>query len=385
MTLVAGSHSLFAPVIQKFVAFGNEIGLDGQRLFADMTQGHANATFESNAVLWEIAAAADRSPAVRATLLETDPAGAWDAIRALSGAQEFVVAFEAYLERYGCRAGSWGLGYPTWQEDPASPLRLVRRILEERPEPPEQALREGARRREAVIRGVEERLGNDAVRVARFRKLAEPLAYYIPIREARAYWQLVLTGVMRALLLARGRSLVQRGVLDQPDDVFYLMPEEIESAVNGNAADVSSRIEERKTEWEFWSRRCPPEFIGGGGDTESRRVGDVRAEVIRGVAASRGLVTARARVIADIGDADRLQPGEVLVCAMSSPPWTPLFAIAAAVVTDSGGILSHPAIVAREYGIPCVVGTRVGTQAIRDGDVITVDGEQGTVRIEVGA
>jgi len=90
-------------------------------------------------------------------------------------------------------------------------------------------------------------------------------------------------------------------------------------------------------------------------------------------------------VLADIGDADRLQPGEVLVCAMSSPPWTALFAIAAAVVTDSGGILSHPAIVAREYGIPCVVGTRVGTQAIRDGAVITVDGEQGTVRIEVGA
>jgi len=98
--------------------------------------------------------------------------------------------------------------------------------------------------------------------------------------------------------------------------------------------------------------------------------------------ASRGTVRARARVIRDLSEADRLQSGEVLVCETTSAPWTPLFAIAGAVVTDSGGILSHSAICAREYGIPCVVGTSVGTRQIADGAMITVDGVAGTVEIQ---
>jgi len=104
--------------------------------------------------------------------------------------------------------------------------------------------------------------------------------------------------------------------------------------------------------------------------------------VINGNAASRGSARGRARVIFDLADADRLQEGDVLVCPTTAPPWTPLFALAAAVVTDTGGILSHSAICAREYGIPCVAGTQVGTSQIPDGAMVTVDGAEGIVRIE---
>jgi pyruvate,water dikinase len=89
-----------------------------------------------------------------------------------------------------------------------------------------------------------------------------------------------------------------------------------------------------------------------------------------------------ARVLRDLSQADRLQPGDVLVCETTSAPWTPLFAIAGAVVTDSGGILSHSAICAREYGIPCVVGTQTATQRIPDGALLTIDGVKGTVYIQ---
>jgi pyruvate,water dikinase len=103
--------------------------------------------------------------------------------------------------------------------------------------------------------------------------------------------------------------------------------------------------------------------------------------VISGQAASKGVATGRARIILDLGQAERLQPGDVLVCQTTAPPWTPLFAIAAAVVTDSGGILSHGAICAREYGIPCVAGSQVGTSRIPEGALVTVDGGRGTVTI----
>ena len=104
--------------------------------------------------------------------------------------------------------------------------------------------------------------------------------------------------------------------------------------------------------------------------------------IINGNAASAGQVAGTARVILSLDDAGRLSTGEILVCPATMPPWTPLFAIASGVVTDHGGILSHTAIVAREYQIPAVVGTKVGTSLIQDGQKITVDGTAGTVKME---
>ena len=104
--------------------------------------------------------------------------------------------------------------------------------------------------------------------------------------------------------------------------------------------------------------------------------------IINGNGASGGSATGMARVILTLDDAERLSPGEILVCQATMPPWTPLFGIASAVVTDHGGVLSHTAIVAREYQIPAVVGTKVGTKLIKDGQTITVDGDAGTVKLE---
>ena len=105
-------------------------------------------------------------------------------------------------------------------------------------------------------------------------------------------------------------------------------------------------------------------------------------KMINGIGASAGTVTAPARIVHTLAEAHKLQPGDVLICEMTMPAWTPLFATVAAVVADSGGVLSHCAIVAREYRIPCVVATQVGTQRLKDGQRITVDGAQGIVRIE---
>lgn len=113
-------------------------------------------------------------------------------------------------------------------------------------------------------------------------------------------------------------------------------------------------------------------FAGGPPDAEGP---------IKGQAASAGLVRGPARVILGLHEAELLEPGDILVCRATAPPWTPLFTIAAAVVTDDGGILSHSAIVAREYAIPCVVGTQVATQRIPDGAMIEVDGTKGTVTL----
>jgi pyruvate,water dikinase len=104
--------------------------------------------------------------------------------------------------------------------------------------------------------------------------------------------------------------------------------------------------------------------------------------VLQGIAAAPGVVTGTAKVVKSLDEASKLQQGDVMVCEMTLPPWTPLFSTVSAVVADTGGILSHCAIVAREYRIPCVVGTGVGTVTIKDGQKVTVDGSKGIVRIE---
>ena len=113
-----------------------------------------------------------------------------------------------------------------------------------------------------------------------------------------------------------------------------------------------------------------------------RREASRDPKVITGIGASAGTVTGTARVVRALSEAHKLLPGDVLVCEMTMPAWTPLFASVSAVVADSGGVLSHCAIVAREYRIPCVVGTQNGTQMLKDGQRVTVDGAQGIVRVE---
>ena len=101
-----------------------------------------------------------------------------------------------------------------------------------------------------------------------------------------------------------------------------------------------------------------------------------------GTGASRGVVQGRAKVVRRLADASKLQPGDIMICEMTMPPWTPLFATISGLVADTGGVLSHCAIVAREYHLPCVVGTAIGTSVITDGMLVTVDGSKGLVRID---
>jgi pyruvate,water dikinase len=201
------------------------------------------------------------------------------------------------------------------------------------------------------------------------------------------------TVLLRLPVLEAGRRLSAAGALGDPADAFLLTLEELQDALLRQDGGWDALAARRKDEMRHWAAVLPPQFIGTEPVAVARR--DVvdrfwgldkapssDSKVITGNGASRGKVTAPARVVRHLGEADKLEPGDILVCEMTMPPWTPLFSSVSAVVADTGGVLSHCAIVAREYGIPCVVGTRVGTRRIKDGQVLTVDGAKGIVRIE---
>jgi pyruvate,water dikinase len=193
------------------------------------------------------------------------------------------------------------------------------------------------------------------------------------------------------MLAEAGDRVAGAGIIEQPDDLYWLRRDELATALAATEnrgerpRGLPEAVEQRTQEWRGRRRVTPPQLL------PERRwyrmldsmmpatTSEQADDVLTGIGASAGRVTATARVLGGPADFSRLEPGDVLVASITTPAWTTLFARAAAVVTDIGGPLSHSSIVAREYGIPAVLGTGVATRRITSGQTITVDGDAGRV------
>jgi pyruvate,water dikinase len=198
--------------------------------------------------------------------------------------------------------------------------------------------------------------------------------------------------MLRAMLREMGRRFASAGAIEQADDIFWLEKAEIDALVGGDSTPWKAKVAKRKEHWARLKHITPPPMI-----PVRKRVMGVKTDifvaqseeaqsgnVIKGVPASAGKATAPACVLHGPEDFNQMRPGEVLVAGTTTPAWTPLFAMASAVVTDIGGPLSHGSIVAREYGIPAVMGTGVATRRIQSGQTVTVDGSAGIVMLGNG-
>jgi pyruvate,water dikinase len=192
-----------------------------------------------------------------------------------------------------------------------------------------------------------------------------------------------LTGRSLGLVLAGGgaRSLVQAGVLREREDSFYLTFQELAEVVRTHALD-DRLIAQRKQEFRSYEALTPPRVLTSDGEVVAGayRRDDVPAGALTGLAVSAGTVEGRARVIHDMGEA-RFEPGDILVTAYTDPSWTPAFVAIKGLVTEVGGLMTHGAVVAREYGLPAVVGVERATRLIRHGQQIRIHGTDGFVEL----
>ncbi|MBI5515308.1 MAG: phosphoenolpyruvate synthase [Deltaproteobacteria bacterium] len=321
-------------------------------------------------------ALADRclgSPALRA--LYEGPAEVTDArVAAAPDGEAYLQAVEAFLSAHGARTGMAYLPFSTrsWREDRAGLHRAVGAMVRAG-ETGAAARRTAAglarfeAREEAVRRGLPRVLRRTFARTLRAWRDAHVA------REASLYAIEEAYGVARGAMAEVGRRLAARGALAAPGHVAFARMGEAREALLGDLAPaelrrrVGRRRSLREVASQAWRAQRPvPERAQGA--------------PLTGTAGSPGVASGPARVILTVEDSSRLQPGDVLVCPYTDPTWTPLFSLASAVVSDTGGPLSHAAIVAREYGIPAVLGTEVGTRALKDGERVVVDGGAGEVR-----
>jgi pyruvate,water dikinase len=235
--------------------------------------------------------------------------------------------------------------------------------------------------------------------VDEFESLLRAAQVSTVLREDHNFWlDTKITYHLRRVSLEIGRRLAERGAIERPDDVFRLALAELtgEAAAALAAPSLRDRIAERRAHATRFAGMTPPAVLGELRPlvptdsailrASSRLGGDfMRAPrppgELAGLPGSRGRVIGPARIVRSLAEAAKLSPGDVLVAPATLPSWTPLFAVAAAVVTDVGGILCHAAVVAREYGIAAVVGARGATAALRDGQLVEVDGDAGIVRL----
>jgi pyruvate,water dikinase len=200
-------------------------------------------------------------------------------------------------------------------------------------------------------------------------------------REYPKYGMISRYFVYKQALLAEAARLVQAHVLREPEDIFYLTLQELHDAVRAQHVD-DQLIRRRKDAFRAYQALTPPRVLTSDGEVVagSYRRDDVPAGALVGLPVSAGTVEGRARVVLDMAEAD-LEPGDILVTAATDPSWTPLFVAIGGLVTEVGGLMTHGAVIAREYGVPAVVGVEQATRLIRDGQRIRVQGTQGYVEI----
>jgi len=304
--------------------------------------------------------------------------------------------FAAYLQRYGGTIYDLDFAKPTPADDPTPVVQAFKLFLRGGGTDPYKRQHGAAQRREQATQATLSRLKR--LRRRLFRSTVQRAQKYAPLREEGLADIGLGYPLVRAMLLEVGRRLVDSGVIREADDVFWLVEDEVSRGSPLREDDqpigcLDDRVQERKARWQARKRMTPPVSLPlppkwlRGLLPAQFQTGAVAAErtpsdVIEGVACSAGRVTAPARVLHGPEDFDRMRAGDVLVAAITTPAWTPLFTLAAGIVTDVGGPLSHGSIVAREYGIPAVLGTGVATRRIQDDQRITVDGSAGTVTVE---
>ena len=345
----------------------------------ELTQGHDNTTLRADELLWDLGRRAADEPAVLDALTAANPASAMRSLRTAGVAAAFFAQLDTFLTEFGGRAEGWDIARATWREEGEGLWNQLAQLAQPNAPDPRAAVEKAGRRREKLVTEISEHFADDAEKLGRFKRRLDRITHYVDVREERALWQLTLRGSLRHALLRRGASLVDLGAIERADDVLYLLPAELDEP----PGDLRATVLHRRADHERWLGLAPPLTVGGHSAEQPSVPALPDDGILRGVGAARGLATGPARVITDLTDADRFEPGDVLVCVMTAPPWTPLLGIAAALVVDTGDLGSHPAIAAREYGIPCVLATSIGTAVIPDGATVTVDGEAGSVRVTV--
>jgi phosphoenolpyruvate synthase/pyruvate phosphate dikinase len=360
----------------------------GEKNAADsLTQSVANnVTSEMGLALLDVADAIRPHPEVVAFLRHSEDDGFPDELPRLAGGREARDAILAWLEKYGRRgAGEIDITRPRWSERPTALVPILLGHIEnfepgEAKRRFEQGRQEASKKEQELLKRLRA-LPNGERKAEETKRMIDRVRTFAGYREYPKYHMVSRYFVYKQALMEEAERLQQAGVLREKEDIFYLRFQEIQDVVRANQVD-DQLIAERKDAFRSYRALTPPRVLTSDGEVVAGayRREDFPAGALVGLPVSAGTIEGRARVILDMAEAD-LEAGDILVTAYTDPSWTPLFVAIRGLVTEVGGLMTHGAVIAREYGVPAVVGVEHATRLIRDGQRIRVHGTDGYVEI----
>lgn len=341
--------------------------------------------------MWDLGRMAASSPTLTAAF-DAGVEGLLDRLRADGGddGTKFLAAFDDFIHAFGSRGpNEWEMRSPTWETHPVLALTAIDRMrVSPESSAPTMSNEDRVADREALTASISEQLAGNPEVQGQFLAGIRAASVFLAARERSKTTIVKLINECRVAMHELGRRLVAAGQIEQVEDFGLVLDQEFDDFL-ADAAAFREVIRERRARMEELASLEPPFILVGElvptSSWERRGANQVEqlqaGQELSGIPGCPGVATGRARVILDQAEGGRLEPGDVLVTAITDPSWTPLFVPAAAVVVDVGAQVSHAVIVSRELGIPCVVSVTDGTRKIPDGAMVEVDGTNGTVRI----
>ncbi len=345
-----------------------------------------NITSEMGLALLDVADVIRPYPDVTEYLQHVKDDNFLDEVVKFNGGQETRDAIDAYLNKYGMRcAGEIDITKTRWSEKPATLVPMIlSNIKNFEPNAGKRKFEQG--RQEALKKEQElldrlKQLPDGEQKAEETKRMIDLIRNFAGYREYPKYRMISRYFVYKQALLKEAEQLAQANVIHEKEDIYYLSFEELREVVRTNKLEYQI-IRTRKDEYKFYEKLTPPRVITSDGEIiagEYKRE-NLPAEAIVGLAVSSGVIEGRARVILNMEDAD-IEDGDILVTSFTDPSWTPLFVSIKGLVTEVGGLMTHGAVIAREYGLPAVVGVENATELIKDGQRIRVHGTEGYVEI----
>jgi phosphoenolpyruvate synthase/pyruvate phosphate dikinase len=360
----------------------------GEKNVADTLSQSApnNITSEMGLALLDVADVIRPYPEVIDYLQQVKDDNFLDELVKFNGGQEARDAIHAYLNKFGMRcAGEIDITRTRWSEKPSILVPVILGNI--RNFEPNAGTRKFEQGLQATLKKEQELLDRlkplpDGEQKAKeTKRMIDLIRNFIGYREYPKYGIVNRYFVYKQALLKEAEHLVQANVIHEKEDIYYLTFEELREVVSTNRLDYQI-IGQRKDEYKLYEKLTPPRVITSDGEiiTGKYKGENLPAEAIAGLAVSSGVIEGRARVILNMEDAD-LEEGDILVTTFTDPSWTPLFVSIKGLVTEVGGLMTHGAVIAREYGLPAVVGVENATRLIKDGQRIRVNGTDGYVEI----
>ncbi|HDR6956608.1 MULTISPECIES: phosphoenolpyruvate synthase [Bacillus cereus group] len=345
-----------------------------------------NITSEMGLALLDVADVIRPYPEVIAYLQHVEDDSFLDELIQFKGGEKVRDAIDAFLNKYGMRcSGEIDITKTRWSEQPATIIPMILNHIRDfeygaSKRKFEEGLQEALKKEKELLERLQH-LPDGEQKVEETKRMIRNIRNFIGYREYPKYGMIHRYFIYKQALLKEAEKLVQNNVLDEIEDIYYLTFEELHEVVRTNKLDYKT-IHKQKNAYKLYEKLTPPRVITSDGEiiTGKYKRENLPAEAIVGLPVSSGVVEGRARVILNMEDAN-LEDGDILVTAFTDPGWTPLFVSIKGLVTEVGGLMTHGAVIAREYGLPAVVGVENATKLIKDGQRIRVHGTEGYIEV----